>query len=431
MTAERLQTVLARAGLASRRAADRWIAEGRVTVNGTVALPGTRVDPGRDAVSVDGRPVTLGAGDIGTPAPSTSRGASCPPPTRRAAATRSWTSCSRHRPAGCWPAGRLDVESEGLMLLTNDGAWAQRVLHPRYAVPRSYAVQLDRMPSATIWRASVPVSSSSDGPARLLSARAGRRPPEVDAWDGPPGPWLDDSGGGGSEARGPAHLHGGRVPGSAAGAHGHGTGHAVRPRSFGVATVEPRGSRWPGRCSHADAPRTSRRGRHAGDRDRRDLGIRKEHDRPCTGGSDRRPVRGHRAPVSDRGPGHHRVGYGPGRRRPRRAAGERGRDHGRGRASSTGWAGRHESAAFAADRARRTRREPPSCRSPSDARGPARGGARSRHGDGGQGHRHRRAARRRPQGVPHRLGRDPGPPPRRPDGPTRSGRDLSPRNRGS
>ncbi len=61
MTAERLQTVLARAGLASRRAADRWIAEGRVTVNGMVATPGTRVDPGRDAVTVDGRPVALGA----------------------------------------------------------------------------------------------------------------------------------------------------------------------------------------------------------------------------------------------------------------------------------------------------------------------------------------------------------------------------------
>ncbi len=190
MTAERLQTVLARAGLASRRAADRWIAEGRVTVNGTVALPGTRVDPGHDAVSVDGRPVTLGAETsvhlaIHKPrgilsAAHASRGRDAivdlvqPPP-----------------PGRLWPAGRLDVESEGLMLLTNDGAWAQRVLHPRYAVPRSYAVQLDRMPSAddlARLRAGVELE---DGPARLLSARAGRRPPEVDAWDGPPGPWLD------------------------------------------------------------------------------------------------------------------------------------------------------------------------------------------------------------------------------------------------
>jgi len=190
MTAERLQTVLARAGLASRRAADQWVAEGRVTVNGKVAMPGTRIDPTRDAVVVDGRPVALGApasvhlaihkprGILSAAHASRGRAAVVdlvqPPP-----------------PGRLWPAGRLDVESEGLMLLTNDGAWAQRVLHPRYGVVRRYAVQLDRMPSADdlAWlRAGVELD---DGPARLLSARAGRRPPEVDPDDGGSGPWLD------------------------------------------------------------------------------------------------------------------------------------------------------------------------------------------------------------------------------------------------
>jgi cytidylate kinase len=184
---ERLQAVLARAGHASRRTADRWVAEGRVTVNGGVAVPGTRIDPARDAVAVDGRVLDL-----------------APPAAVHLAVhkPRGWLSAAGaargrpavvelvtpHPPGRLWPAGRLDLDSEGLILLTNDGAWAQRALHPRYGIEREYAVQLDRLPSAAHLARLTAGIQLDDGPARLLAARRGRRPPEVDP-DGD-GPWL-------------------------------------------------------------------------------------------------------------------------------------------------------------------------------------------------------------------------------------------------
>jgi cytidylate kinase len=184
---ERLQAALARAGHASRRTADRWIAEGRVAVNGAVAVPGTRIDRSRDVVAVDGTILDLAA-------PAAVHVAVHKP--------RGWLSAaggSRGRPAvvdlvtprppgRLWPAGRLDLDSEGLIVLTNDGAWAQRALHPRYGTEREYAVQLDRLPSAAELGRLTAGIQLTDGPARLLAARRGRRPAEVEP-DGD-GPWL-------------------------------------------------------------------------------------------------------------------------------------------------------------------------------------------------------------------------------------------------
>ncbi len=76
------------------------------------------------------------------------------------------------------------------MILTNDGGWAQRVLHPRYGLERQYAVQLDRLPHPDDL-ARLLAGIEIDGvPARLLSAKRGRRPPQVDADAAEPGPWL-------------------------------------------------------------------------------------------------------------------------------------------------------------------------------------------------------------------------------------------------
>jgi cytidylate kinase len=186
---ERLQAAIARAGLASRRTADSWIAEGRVSVNGLVAVPGIRVDPARDAITVDGRTVEL------LPPPAVHLAVHKPPGWLSAAVGSrgrpSVVELVTPRPAGrLWPAGRLDADSEGLVLLTNDGAWAQRALHPRYAIEREYAVQLDRLPTAADLARLTSGIQLDDGPARLLAARRSRRPPEVDL--GPPGsgPWL-------------------------------------------------------------------------------------------------------------------------------------------------------------------------------------------------------------------------------------------------
>lgn len=189
MPGERLQTVLARAGLGSRREADRWIAEGRVTVNGVLAVPGTRVDPASDQVAVDGQQVTLAGSSLVHLAIHKPRGilSSASPAHGREAVV----DLVHPRPQGrLWPAGRLDADSEGLMLLTNDGAWAQRVLHPRYGTQREYAVELDRAPEPAELDHLLAGVELDGIPARLLAAGPGRRPVEVERDPGPEGFWL-------------------------------------------------------------------------------------------------------------------------------------------------------------------------------------------------------------------------------------------------
>ncbi len=141
----RLQKAIADAGIASRRSAEGLIEAGRVRVDGEVASLGRRVDPERDRIEVDGRPLRPQPARIhlalAKPAGVTSTVSDrhaemtvldlVPPETRRAAGR-------------LYPVGRLDRDSEGLLLLTNDGAWAQRVLHPRFGIEREYAVGLER-----------------------------------------------------------------------------------------------------------------------------------------------------------------------------------------------------------------------------------------------------------------------------------------------
>jgi 23S rRNA pseudouridine2605 synthase len=142
MAQERLQKVIAAAGVASRREAERLIAAGRVTVDGRVAAVGESVEPGRVRIAVDGRVV-------GAPEPAVHLvahkplGVTSTTRDRHAASTvldlvpRDLAGTSR-----LYPVGRLDRDSEGLILLTNDGDWAERVLHPRFGVEREYAVGL-------------------------------------------------------------------------------------------------------------------------------------------------------------------------------------------------------------------------------------------------------------------------------------------------
>jgi 23S rRNA pseudouridine2605 synthase len=144
VVAERLQKILARAGFASRRGAERLMLEGRVTVNGVPARElGTKADPGEDDVRVDGvrvrpreRRVYL---VLNKP-----RGVVT---TRRDPEGRPTVMDLVPRVAGLFPVGRLDVTTEGLILLTNDGAFAERVSHPRYEVPRVYRAKVHRVPA--------------------------------------------------------------------------------------------------------------------------------------------------------------------------------------------------------------------------------------------------------------------------------------------
>ena len=130
--------------MASRRGADELVAAGRVTVDGRPAVLGQKVDPAEQAVEVDGR--RSGAESrprylaLHKPAGVTSTVQD------RHAATTVIDLVPADLSAGVrlYPVGRLDQDTEGLILLTNDGDWAEHVLHPRYGVEREYAVALSR-----------------------------------------------------------------------------------------------------------------------------------------------------------------------------------------------------------------------------------------------------------------------------------------------
>jgi 23S rRNA pseudouridine2605 synthase len=145
MPPERLQKVLAAAGVASRRGAEAMIAAGRVTVDGKVATLGTQADPDRSIVAVDGRVIGAAAAHaylvLHKPAGVTSTTRD-----RHAETTVLDLVPTALVPDGArlYPVGRLDQDSEGMLLLTNDGAWADRVVHPRHGVEREYALGLGR-----------------------------------------------------------------------------------------------------------------------------------------------------------------------------------------------------------------------------------------------------------------------------------------------
>lgn len=142
----RLQKILSSAGVASRRAAEALIQQGRVTVNGTtVTALGTKADPDSDDIRVDGRRVKVVAGRryilLNKP-----RGyiTSRSDPQRRSTVI---DLLERHGIREyVYPVGRLDFDSEGLLLLTSDGDLAARLTHPRHRVEREYEVQVRGVP---------------------------------------------------------------------------------------------------------------------------------------------------------------------------------------------------------------------------------------------------------------------------------------------
>ncbi len=137
---ERLQKIISQAGLASRRVAEDMIMAGRVAVNGTCARLGDRARVGTDLIEVDGVPVMIDplrvywllhkpAGVVST--------------TRDTHGRPVVTDLVPAEPR-VYPVGRLDADSEGLIILTNDGDFAMRLTHPRYKVDKEYLVAVDK-----------------------------------------------------------------------------------------------------------------------------------------------------------------------------------------------------------------------------------------------------------------------------------------------
>ena len=163
----RVQRAISQAGLMSRRAAEELIAAGRVSIDGRRAVLGDRVDPVTEQVEVDGRPIPIAPGLVTYLAYK--------PP-----GVVSTASDPRGRPTAVglvpaeprvWPVGRLDADSEGLILLTNDGVLTNLVTHPRHGVPKTYVALVAGRPSPATLRRLEQGVELDDGPARARRCR--------------------------------------------------------------------------------------------------------------------------------------------------------------------------------------------------------------------------------------------------------------------
>lgn len=152
--AERLQKILARAGYGSRRACEQLISKGQVTVNGQIATLGMKADSDKDHILVN---------NIQLKSPEPLHYIAVYKPRGVISATKSPRGQRTVRdlvdePGRLYPVGRLDVDSEGLILLTNDGELTNRLTHPRYGHQKVYRVLIARRPDAdqlTTWRLGV------------------------------------------------------------------------------------------------------------------------------------------------------------------------------------------------------------------------------------------------------------------------------------
>jgi 23S rRNA pseudouridine2605 synthase len=138
----RLAKYLAHGGVASRRRAEEIVGAGRVTVGGEVVRDPARDVGEADDVRVDGTPVGAEAREVWAVNKPVGVVSTAREPGRRPAVVELVDSQAR-----LYPVGRLDVDSSGLLLLTNDGELANRLTHPRYEVPKTYRVELRRPPA--------------------------------------------------------------------------------------------------------------------------------------------------------------------------------------------------------------------------------------------------------------------------------------------
>ena len=176
----RLVKFLAHGGVASRRKAELIIAKGRVTVGGEVVTdPALDVSDGDD-VRVDGSPVGVESLEVW----AVNKPSGVVSTAREPGARPAVVSLVRSE-ARLYPVGRLDAESTGLLLLTNDGELANRLTHPRYEVPKTYRAQLRRPPSESDLRKLADGVRLEDGPtAPAAVRRIGEREVEIELREG-------------------------------------------------------------------------------------------------------------------------------------------------------------------------------------------------------------------------------------------------------
>ena len=185
MPAERLQKIIAAAGIASRRKAEELISAGRVTLNGAVVTEqGTKADPEQDQIAIDGRPLAAKEallyfalykpkGYVTTVTDPEGR------PTVM--------DLIKNIPARLYPVGRLDYASEGLLFMTNDGALAQKLTKAGSHVPKTYLVKISGKPDApSIARLRAGVTIELDDGRRVKTS-----PASIQLFEDAPNPWYE------------------------------------------------------------------------------------------------------------------------------------------------------------------------------------------------------------------------------------------------
>ena len=170
---ERLQKTLARLGFGSRRVCEELIAGGRVTVNGDVAELGRRIDPEHDRVEVDGVPVGVQPGLVHYLL-NKPRGVVTTASDTHGRPTVVELVPSEPR---VFPVGRLDADTEGLLLLTNDGDLAHRLTHPSFGVEKEYVAEVSGRPTPAAVRRLREGVDLEDG--RTAPAKVALTPPNV------------------------------------------------------------------------------------------------------------------------------------------------------------------------------------------------------------------------------------------------------------
>lgn len=136
---ERLQKILAQAGIASRRASEPIIAAGRVTVDGRVAALGEKADPTKQVIAVDGKPIGQAEQHVYI---LLNKPTGCLSTARDDRGRRTVLDLLPEVRERVYPVGRLDNDTEGLLLITNDGALMNGLLHPRYEVEKTYVAEV-------------------------------------------------------------------------------------------------------------------------------------------------------------------------------------------------------------------------------------------------------------------------------------------------
>ena len=176
MTHHRLQKLLSAAGLCSRRKAEDLLRQGRVVVNGQVASVGDQADPSIDRITVDGTPLPSGTADrvllLNKPARVIS---SCHDPQGR---TTVLDLIPAHLRRGLHPVGRLDADSRGALLLSNQGDLTLQLTHPRYAHSKTYRVTVDGTPQRSTlerWRQGIELDGARTLPADVTLLSSGRK----------------------------------------------------------------------------------------------------------------------------------------------------------------------------------------------------------------------------------------------------------------